>query len=154
LPVANYYTEVPAAKSVSEITAMLRVHRARMINTTYNPVNGEPEGIFFVVATKSGDVGFSLPANIQKVEQPILKERKKPPKTWEDDYKESMERIHTQAANTGWRIIKDWVRAQMAIIDTEIVSLEEVFLPYMEMKDGRTLFNVLEEKKFYLTEGK
>ena len=34
-----------------------------------------------------------------------------------------------QANRTAWRIIKEWILAQMALIETEMVSVEEVFLP-------------------------
>ncbi len=47
----------------------------------------------------------------------------------------------------------DWVRAQLAIIETEMVSIEEVFLPYLLMKDDKTLFETMENNKFYLKEG-
>ncbi len=57
------------------------------------------------------------------------------------------------AARVGWRILKDWVRAQMAILETEMVEIEQIFLPYMEAKDGRTLYETMIDKGFYLTEG-
>ena len=36
-----------------------------------------------------------------------------------------------QAYRTAWRIIKDWVDAQMALLETEMVDFEEVFMPYI-----------------------
>ena len=47
-----------------------------------------------------------------------------------------------QANRTAWRIIKEWILAQMALIDTEMVAVEEVFLPYM-LTDKQTLYQAL-----------
>ena len=58
--------------------------------------------------------------------------------------------ILTQAERVAWRILKDWVEAQMALLDIEMVRFEEIFLPYIETKDGRTVYERLEEKQFLL----
>jgi hypothetical protein len=44
-----------------------------------------------------------------------------------------------QAVRTAWRIVKDWTEAQMALVETQMVTTQEVFLPYAVMRDGRTL---------------
>ncbi len=38
-----------------------------------------------------------------------------------------------------WRIIKDWVEAQTAIIQAGMVTLTQVFLPYLETTPGGPL---------------
>lgn len=58
--------------------------------------------------------------------------------------------ILTQAERVAWRILKDWVEAQMALLDIEMVRFEEIFLPYIETKNGRTVYERLEEKQFLL----
>ena len=47
-----------------------------------------------------------------------------------------------QANRTVCRIIKEWILAQMALIDTEMVTVEEVFLPYM-LTGKQTLYQAL-----------
>ena len=47
-----------------------------------------------------------------------------------------------QANRTAWRIIKEWIVAQMALIETEMVSMEEVFMPYM-LTGRQTLYQAL-----------
>ena len=49
-----------------------------------------------------------------------------------------------------WRILKDWVQAQRAIVDTKMVRLEQVFLPYAIMPDGRTLYERIRDARFVL----
>lgn len=49
-----------------------------------------------------------------------------------------------------WRILKDWVEAQMALLDIQMVRFEEIFLPYIETENGQTIYERLEEKQFLL----
>lgn len=56
-----------------------------------------------------------------------------------------------QARRTGWRIIKDWIDSQMALLEIEIVKFEEIFLPYMyDVNKNQTMFEKLQEKQFLL----
>jgi len=58
-----------------------------------------------------------------------------------------------QAVRTAWRIVKDWVEAQMAILETEMVTMEEVFLPYLLVAGDKTLYQAIAESKFQLPSG-
>jgi hypothetical protein len=55
-----------------------------------------------------------------------------------------------QAVRTAWRIVKDWVEAQMALVETQMVTTQQVFLPYAIMKDGRTLTEHVEQNPAFL----
>lgn len=48
----------------------------------------------------------------------------------------------------GWRIIKDWLQAQLAIITIGMAKIEQVFLPYAQMKNGVTFYDTLRSSKF------
>ena len=54
-------------------------------------------------------------------------------------------RTPEQARRVAWRIIKDWVEAQMAIVATKMVTLPQVFLPYAVNKNGQTLYQIVAE---------
>ena len=47
-----------------------------------------------------------------------------------------------QAERTAWRNVRDWIMAQMAIIEAGQVEMEEVFLPYLTDRQGRTLYQL------------
>lgn len=49
-----------------------------------------------------------------------------------------------------WRILKDWVEVQMALLDMKMVQFEEIFMPYIEINNGQTLYEKLEEQQFLL----
>jgi len=53
-----------------------------------------------------------------------------------NEYAES----RAQARRVAWRIVKNWIEAQMALIEAGQASLIQVFLPYAVTQDGPTMF--------------
>lgn len=47
-----------------------------------------------------------------------------------------------KARRVAWRQIYRWVQAQLALVDTEMVKVEEVFFPYIQTKNGHTLYEL------------
>jgi len=140
MPLKNYTTEVPAMKSIGQIENNLVKHGAISIVVNYGP-DREPENLCFVISTPQGTIPFRLPANIKAVASLLQGQR-----------------VHGYtkpelASRVAWRIIKDWVDAQLAIIETEMVTIEQVFLPYMLVKGQNTLYETMKDYGFYLTEG-
>ena len=62
----------------------------------------------------------------------------------------SLKATREQAERVAWRILKDWVEAQMALLDIEMVRFEEIFLPYIETTSGQTIYERLESQQFLL----
>ena len=140
MPIANYSTTVTALKSIGEIQGILVAHGAEHILMDYK--DGEPVGLSFIVATQFGSVPFKLPSNIERVHAVLNKQR----------VRTNVPR--DMAIRVAWRILKDWVRAQMAILETEMVSIEQIFLPYMQNQDGKILFDIMLDNHLQLPEGK
>jgi len=142
MPIANYTTSVEAIKSVGEIQGILVAHGARQILKNYAK-DGAIESLSFIVETPYGEMPVRLPVDVEAMIK-VLGGQRVPPRYCN----------RPQAVRIAWRILKDWVRAQMAILETEMVRMEQVFLPYMVGKDGKTLYETMVDHKFYLTEGK
>jgi len=142
MPIANYSTTVEAIKSIGEIQGNLVAHGARSILMNYMK-DGTIESLSFIVETPYGEMPIRLPVDIEAILK-ILKEQRIPPRYAN----------RQQAIRIAWRIIRDWIRAQMAILETEMVRMEQIFLPYMITKDNRTLYEAMVDKKFYLEQGK
>ena len=138
--IANYSTTVTSLKSIGEIQGILVAHGAKSILMDYD--DGEPIGLSFIVGTPYGDTPFRLPASIERVQAVLNKQRVR--STVPKDL----------AARVAWRILKDWVRAQMAILETEMVSIDQIFLPYMQVGNGKILYEVMLDHKLQLPEGK
>ena len=51
-----------------------------------------------------------------------------------------------------WRILKDWVEAQMAILESEMVQMDEIFLPYMVTNEGLTTYELYKNNQLLLGE--
>jgi len=127
MAIKNYTSEVDAFKSLGEIQGALAKHGARQIMVEYD-AQGQPTGITFAIETPLGRRGFLLPANIDGVlavfrEQGVRADR-------------------AQAMRTGWRNIRDWVLAQMAIVEAGMVQMDEVFLPYLTDGRGNTVYGL------------
>lgn len=58
-----------------------------------------------------------------------------------------------QAERTGWRNLRDWVLAQMAIIEAGMASVDEVFLPYLTDGHGNTLYTLYSSGMLRLGDG-
>ncbi len=52
-----------------------------------------------------------------------------------------------------WRNIRDWVMAQLALYETEIVDTPQIFSPFTTDTKGQTLYEKMVEGKFLLGSG-
>ncbi|HBK53250.1 MAG TPA: hypothetical protein DDZ44_04865 [Syntrophomonas wolfei] len=134
----NYSTTVDVHKTLGEIQAILVKHGARKLMYDYNE-SGQIQALCFSIITPNGEIGLKLPANVPVIYE-VLKQQKKVGKIKTNpDY--------AQAERVAWRIIKDWIEAQMAILESQMVQFEEVFLPYIINRDGQTFFQAYQQKQ-------
>jgi hypothetical protein len=138
----NYSTTVPVARSIGQVQALLVEAGARQIGTEYSDV-GSPVSIGFAVETGYGLRMFHLPVNADRVHALLKRDRKVPPRYSTPEH----------AERVAWRIIKDWLEAQLALIRTEMVSLDEVMLPYMVSDQGRTVYQLYRDQQLSLEAG-
>lgn len=135
----NYTTRIDPAKTSLEIHKLLIKAGARQILNEYD-ANANPTGLRFIAATPGGERMFALPVNVDAVYK-VLVSQGVPGRYMTRD----------QARRTGWRILKDWVAAQLAIVETEMVSLDQVMLSYMVPgDDGRTVYDLYTERQLAL----
>ena len=119
--------------------ALLRV-RAIGMNYKFDG-NGRIEGLSFGLDIKGNKIGFTLPINTEKVRIVLKKEQNK---RWDDD--EYVYRV-------SWANMRDWVVAQMALIETEMAEPLQVFLPYAEDNTGKTLYEKVIDSNLLLGSG-
>jgi hypothetical protein len=143
MPILNYSTSIEVSKTMGEITGILVKAGARQILTNYDD-NGRPLGLAFLCETQLGPRHFVLPVNADKVLK-VLESQK---------IKESRFRTPEHADRVAWRIMKDWVEAQLAIIETEMVTLDQVMLPYMRDEKGHTVYDLYINEQLALPKGK
>ena len=125
MPIMNYTTKVDVFATLGEIQGQLVKHGAKKIMQDFDD-DGHISALSFLIDTPNGPRGVKLPANVDAVLAVLTKQKVKCDRD--------------QAERVAWRIVKDWVAAQMAILESEMVQLDEIFLPYMLNDKGQTLF--------------
>ena len=133
MPIMNYTTRIPAHQSLGEITALLAKNNATEIMTTFDS-EGQPNGLKWRVRTPNGPTAFAMPVNIDAIFKTMTRDRV---------HVKNADARRVQATNTAWRIIKDWVEMQLALLQTEMVDMEELSLPYM-LWGERTVYQTLQ----------
>lgn len=142
MPIANYTTSIDASKSIHEIGECLVAHGAKAILNEYDD-NGYIVAVSFKINVEGIDYGFRIPSDWRPVLVILENDRKVP------RYMVKQE----QALRVAWRILKDWVRAQMALVEIKMVKTEQVFLPYMIGNDGQTLYEKFKQSPQLLLGG-
>lgn len=145
----NYTTEVPASRSVQEIQDMLAHAGASAMMLEYAPQHlrdrerdiAVVSAISFRLAVEGKPLSFRLPARWQAVHRKLIEQKV----SGTSDAK---------AYRVAWRIVRDWVAAQMALIEVGLSEVPEVFLPYLIVSNsGKTLFDDFKEHRLPLIEG-
>lgn len=145
MPLLNYTTTVAVDKTVAEIQRILVAHGARSIRLDYEA--GNPSALSFLIETRFGPRSVRLPANVEALWKVMTAQHKegKIPRRFVS---------REQAARVAWRIVKDWLQAQLAIIETEMVGFDEVLLPYLlDERTGKTVYQVLSANRLALPPG-
>ena len=140
MPLLNYSTRIEAHRTVSEITAILVRHGASRIMQEYDG-SGNIVALKWSLAGRYGTLGYAMPVNYEAVYGVLTDEGR--------IFKGDAERRKAQARRVAWRILKDWIEAQIALLESGMVEMEEIFLPYMLAGDSdRTLYNALAAGQF------
>ena len=140
MPLLNYSTRVEAHRTVSEITAILVRHGASRIMQEYDG-SGNIVALKWSLAGRYGTLGYAMPVNYQAVYEVLTEEGR--------IFKGDAGRRKEQARRVAWRILKDWIEAQIALLESGMVEMEEIFLPYMLAGDSdRTLYSALADGQF------
>lgn len=142
MAILNYTTTIDPLKTIGEIQAILAKNGACSVSTEF--ANGVPVGINFAIPLNNEVLNFRLPSNVKGVYQSLCKD-----KQIANKYK-----TQEQARRVAWRITKDWVEAQLAVVQAGLALLPEVFLPYAVAPNGQTLFEAVQQKGIkFLTGG-
>ena len=140
MPILNYTTSIQSEKTCSEIQRCLARAGAAQILTEYDD-EAVLCAISFRLLHNDVMVTFRLPANIDRIYVVLQRDDKVPRKL----------KCREQAARVGWRIIKDWIEAQIAIVEAEQAEMVEVFLPYAQNPStGETMYQMMEKSDMKL----
>ena len=135
MPIKNYTTTVDVYTSLGQIQNELAKGGATKIMVDYD--HGQPVSISFVINGPAGLRGYVLPAPVEGTLRVFQQQKVKADRE--------------RAQMTAWRNIHDWIFTQMALCKSCDVPVDQVFLPYLADKTGRTLYDVYASGKIMLT---
>jgi hypothetical protein len=139
MPLLNYTTSIQVQKTVGEIIAILTTHGARAILQEYDD-KGAIAGLSFKIHVGELLLAFRLPAEWPAVLRVMERDRRVARRFKTAD----------QARRVAWRILKEWIAAQMALIEVNLATMEQVFLPYAITPTGETVYERLRKQRFAL----
>lgn len=142
MAIKNYTTKLSALQSVAKIQESLISHGAAGIQMMYD-ADKRISSLAFMLPIKGGkNLSFKLPCEWRKFQQVLVNQDIR--RSQEDEY----------CYRVAWANLKDWVLAQMALYETEIVDMPQIFLPFMNVKGDKTLYEQLAGNQFLLGDGK
>lgn len=130
----NYTTTIAASKTVGEMQALLAKNGATGVSIEYE--SGEPVALAFRLRTPHGDRHFRLPVDIAAMHS--LLRRTTSGRLAEKE----------QAQRVAWRVVKDWLAAQLALVAANMASVDQVMLPYLVVNpSGQTLIEAYRDQE-------
>ena len=126
-------TTVSVNKTIAEIEELLQVHEvdAIMKNLEASRVTS--------LSFKKDNIPFQLPVKTEAVYQYLVNKRRNQWALTQDD----KARIHAQADRCAWRNLMAMVKAQLALVELEMVTITEVFMPYILVANGETAYEAM-----------
>lgn len=134
----NYTTTIAVTKTAAEIQAMLGEHGADGILIRY--ADRKPVAVSFTMAGPHGDRVFTLPVNVDAMHKVLQKQWRagQIPRRYTDP---------EQAERTAWRVVKDWLAAQLTLVAAQMATLDQVMLPYLHVDGEVTLYEAYRERE-------
>jgi len=128
-----YTTTIDAKRTAGECVALLTDAGADHVSLSMR--ERQPVGIGFTLDTTAGKRHFELPVNVKGVHAMLMRAdragefaslRKGPWVTSEQ-----------HALDVAWRVVRDWLDAQLALIAAELVTISEAFTAYRVIESGQ-----------------
>lgn len=128
MAIKNYTSTKDIYSSLGDVQGALAKAGATKIMIDYE--GGKPIAVTFALDTAQGSRGFFLSASFEGTERVFRKQ--------------NLKLDPAQIERTAWRNVRDWVLAQIALVESADIPVEEVFLPYLTDGKGTTLYQLYE----------
>lgn len=132
-PLLNYTTKVPASRTLQEMQTALARAGARRVMVEFD-AEGDAAGLAFTLHTPHGERLYSLPCDVDAVLRILTATDPRLMKA------SKVKAERAQAERVAWRVLKDWLEAQLALVRTRMATLDQVMLPYVHIDQDRTLY--------------
>lgn len=141
----NYSTKIAVHQTVIECQQILASAGASSAAVHFE--DGQPAGLSFSLKTPHGTRAFMLPVNVAGVER-MLTDANARGELRSDGYKTAKFQGREHAGRVAWRVLKDWLEANLALIAAQMATIDQVMLPYLIVDgDDRTLWQAYRERE-------
>ena len=139
-------TKISAEQTAAKIQNLLGMNGAKAIMSEFEKC--EVVALSFKIEINGREIPFRLPIR----EEPIFKHLYTRVK---NQKKEREQEIREQAKRVAWRQILRWLEAQLALTQTGMAYIKEVFMPYIQIDiSGQTLYQRMSKDNFQALEYK
>lgn len=142
MPTFKYTTTVAVNRTIGDLQGALAAHGASSISVDYD--GGKPSGLAFVLPTPHGDRHFALPVDVAAVHRLLTAQ-----KNGRDGHTKNgrVDDRREQAERVAWRVLHDWLVAQLAIIEAQMATLTQIMLPYLKVDADHTLYEAYKDRE-------
>lgn len=142
MKLVNYTTKIEPTQTIAEIQNMLADYGVSAMMTEYD--GRQVSAVSFNMIVEGKEFPFRMPCNWRGVAE-VLKR---------SEYRKNLKLadVEIQAPRVAWRMLHEWIRAQLSLVEVNMVTIPQVFLPYTIMRDGRTLAEKVSEDSGFLLE--
>lgn len=140
MPLMFHSTSYSPDRAQAEINKLLRLAGARRISVEYGD-HRRAIGMTFSLETPRGEREFLLPVRIDRVKSVLAKQgvlrgagqRRDP----------AASQAHAEAV--AWRTLLEWLKLQLALVETEQAAADEIMLPYMLVEQPTGVVSLYEQ---------
>jgi hypothetical protein len=135
----NWSTTVSADRSAMECIQILIKHGASNVGISLGE-DKVPDGLDFVVTTPWGPQQYTLPINMRGTEKALKN-------AWREHRIEPRFATPEHARRVAWRVIKDWLESQLALVEAGVADLPQVMLSFMKVSVDQTMYEAVVEQR-------
>ncbi|MGL5911814.1 MAG: hypothetical protein ACRCZP_17560 [Phycicoccus sp.] len=142
----NYTTRIPVAQTAGEIQRLLGEQGAEAVMIRY--VDRAPVGVSFTLpALSEPDRVFALPVDAMAMSASLARQLDAGTLPGSRGFRRAEFVSPEHGARVAWRVVKDWLAAQLALVAAGQARLDQVMLPYLLVgpSPDRTLYQAYAE---------
>lgn len=144
MPALNYTTTVPADRTVGECQSILAKSGAASVHVAYS--DGRATGLGFTLTTPHGQRQFTLPVDIDAMHR-LLTAQARDGAWRRAKMSQAKFTSREHAERVAWRVTKDWLEANCALIAAQMATIDMVMLPFLHVDPAHTLYEAYKARE-------
>ncbi|MBC8090502.1 MAG: hypothetical protein H7Y15_00845 [Pseudonocardia sp.] len=133
----GWTTKVSVGRTAGEVQEMLGMAGAGEIMIRYE--HKRPVGVSFTLDMPGGKSAFAMPINVDGVAAVLRRQVNHSVVRPRSGLTRELLLSAEHAERVAWRIARDWLDAQLALVEAGMVTLQTTMLPYLLITPTETL---------------